>query len=202
MLPNQGRLGLFTKDGAGSFDNLLVRGDDPMFAATPQLLTAASVPAATAVPAPSIQTWQLTPIITAAYDRWARALGVSSAVLKSRYNLSFMVGDLSGSALSEVSGNSVIIDVNAAGNGWYVDPTPKNDSEFRRRHGALVAASAQAGKGVDLLTAVMHEIGHAIGLDHSPSLNNLMFDTLSTGVRRLPAHLPHLMELLRSKVSN
>jgi len=184
FLPNQGRIGLFTSGGAGSFDNLLVRGDDVTFATTPQLLTAASVPSI--ANSATIAGSQLAPIVDAAYANWARALGTSAAALKSKVNLSFAVADLGDSTLAELAGNSVIIDDNAAGNGWYVDATPKTSTEFRRKAGILVARTAAAAQGVDLLTTVMHEIGHALGLSHSAVESSLMNDTLGIGTRKLP----------------
>jgi hypothetical protein len=76
------------------------------------------------------------------------------------------------------------VDVTAAGYGWFVDPTPADDSEF----GLGMAGSPAAGR-MDLLTVVMHELGHVIGLesryDGDPS--DLMYVYLGTGTRRLPA---------------
>ncbi len=42
----------------------------------------------------------------------------------------FVISDLPGLHLGETAGNRVYIDVNAAGNGWFVDPTPAVDEEF------------------------------------------------------------------------
>src|SRR5262249_22388550 len=46
--------------------------------------------------------------------------------------------------------------------GWFVDPTPQDDAEFPLR-----AASAADGgpAGDDLLTAVLHELGHGLGIN-------------------------------------
>jgi hypothetical protein len=41
----------------------------------------------------------------------------------------------------------------------------------------------------DLLTAVMHEIGHLLGLDHSDVPTNVMALELSLGTRRVPTAL-------------
>ena len=58
------------------------------------------------------------------------------------------------------SGNTITLDDNAAGWGWFVDATPKNDSEFTK-------AGNQGEKNrMDLLTVVTHEIGHLLGHDH------------------------------------
>jgi hypothetical protein len=41
---------------------------------------------------------------------------------------------------------------------------------------------------MDLLTAVMHEMGHLLGIDHAPDgSHDVMEDTLGAGVRRVPA---------------
>jgi Ca2+-binding RTX toxin-like protein len=195
-LVNQGRLGLLAKGGAASFDNLLIRGDDSLFNTTPQLLTAASTPSAGTSTVPTIATWQVAPIIDAAYADWARALGTSSATLKALLNLNFVVTNLGGNTLAQLSGNTIVLDDDAAGNGWYVDANPNNNSEYRHRKDILTATSGPASLGVDLLTAVMHEMGHALGLDHSSLTNNLMDSTLAVGTRRLPTNLRNLRSLL------
>ena len=41
-----------------------------------------------------------------------------------------MVADLSGGLLGEAIGTTILIDSNAAGYGWFVDPTPASDEEF------------------------------------------------------------------------
>src|SRR5205814_141731 len=82
-------------------------------------------------------------------------------------------------------------DADAAGYGWFVDPTPADDSEFAvpTAFGLGAGAGSPAAGRMDLLTVVMHELGHVIGLDsHSggdPA--DLMAAYLGTGDRRRPS---------------
>ena len=65
---------------------------------------------------------------------------------------------------------------------WFIDDTPSDDLEF----GVADHDNPAAGE-MDLLTAVMHELGHVLGLDHVHVIGpELMSDALVTGVRRLP----------------
>src|SRR5437879_2541129 len=53
----------------------------------------------------------------------------------------------------------------------------------------LVLAGSPACGSVDLLTVVAHELGHIVGrtdLDSASQPQDLMADTLGTGIRRLP----------------
>ena len=60
-----------------------------------------------------------------------------------------------------------------------MDKTPGKDSEF-------TTPGDQGEQGhMDLLTTVMHEIGHAIGRDHAGS--GVMDEFLATGDRQSPA---------------
>jgi hypothetical protein len=74
----------------------------------------------------------------------------------------------------------VTIDPTAAGYGWFVDATPAADSEF------LATPGSPAYGRMDLLTVVEHELGHVLGLQHSPIPGDVMDESLPTGVRRQP----------------
>ena len=101
------------------------------------------------------------------------------------------IHDLPGSVLGSAQGSHIAVDANAAGRGWFVDPTPASDSEFLLGSGSSLTAQpgSAAAQGVDLLTVVMHEIGHLLGLnDKDPTAypEDLMASELSSGVRKLP----------------
>jgi hypothetical protein len=93
--------------------------------------------------------------------------------------------DLPGNLLGLASGGSVWLDRNAAGWGWFVDPTPADDAEFL----ASTTLARRASEGVltrmDLLTAVMHEMGHVLGYDHDAE--GAMQATLAAGMRHAEA---------------
>ncbi|HCU70037.1 MAG TPA: hypothetical protein DGF30_12660 [Desulfomicrobium sp.] len=120
----------------------------------------------------------LAPIVEAAIDLWAEALGEEAVA--ALHDVEFQVGDLSGQILGLTGNGTVFIDADAAGYGWFVDPTPLDDSEF----------TGGTAEGMDLLTAVMHEFGHVLGFRDVPAaLDCLMSGTLEEGVRHLPSDL-------------
>lgn len=64
-------------------------------------------------------------------------------------------------ALGFAAGNSVTIDDNAAGYGWFVDATPRDDDEFSLfTNDALL--DREAHRRIDLLSVVMHELTHVL----------------------------------------
>ena len=74
-----------------------------------------------------------------------------------------------------IGGSIVYLSADAAGYGWSVN---------------LTFSTSPAADHEDLLTVLMHELGHTLGLsDLNPasSSNDLMAETLATGVRRLPS---------------
>jgi hypothetical protein len=121
------------------------------------------------------------PLALAAAVYWARA-GIEPSTLTTLRDVTFVTADLPGSTLAMVSGTTVFVDANAAGYGWFVDPTPGSDEEF---------GGAGIGNRMDLLTAVMHEMGHILGLDdldHDDHDLDLMTDSLAAGRRRTLSH--------------
>ena len=92
--------------------------------------------------------------------------------------------------LGEYVPGVIYLDATADGWGWFVDPTPGQDQEYRPTGSQLQALPGTGAAGhVDLLTVVMHEMGHALGLPDwtTGSSNDLMAESLATGMRRLPS---------------
>ena len=89
------------------------------------------------------------------------------------------IADLAGPLLGMAGTGVITIDQDAAGYGWFIDPTPADDSEF-----GAVAQGPSRGR-VDLLSVVAHELGHELGLDHDDG-DDVMAEALPVGVRRVP----------------
>jgi hypothetical protein len=138
----------------------LVDGGDRLSAATPQLAT----------------------VLAQALARWAN-LGVTIAAPQ------IVVTDLPGNMLGQAMDHAIYLDCDAAGHGWFVDPTPALDEEFARLGdgGQFHAVDPQAVDRMDLLTVIEHELGHLAGPSGlAASVTSLMSGTLPNGVRRLP----------------
>jgi len=160
----------------------------------------------------------LAPILSAARHRWADT-GLDSEQLAVLDSLRFEVADLAGWYLGASSGRVVQLDLSATGYGWFIDPTPMEDEEFTlaspsagvrsslaaessdsssasENSSATTRPRASAPEGgrtpstrIDLLSTVLHEMGHNLGLadDYSPAArDNVMYGFLTPGERRLP----------------
>jgi hypothetical protein len=105
--------------------------------------------------------------------------------------VTFDVRDLADGHLGAASTSAIFLDINGAGYGWFVDSTPLVNEEFQFVDGSLSAIPGGPADGqIDLLTVVLHELGHVIGLGDLPSASaagNLMSENISTSLRRLPA---------------
>jgi hypothetical protein len=184
----QNPLGLFSRTNGSTFDNVVVRGDDP--GAQPALADARE--AATAIDR-TLTYDELNPIAAEAIRRWT----VTAEHAVSLHEVSFVIADLAGSTLGLAVDRFVLIDQTAAGYGWFADLTPALDEEFDHdAEGVLVAGAGSPAYGrVDLLTVVMHELGHVLDLEHTDEEeghdHDLMGATLGTGVRLLPEHHDH-----------
>ena len=132
----------------------------------------------------------LQPIISEAIARWTGA-GLDAAAVAKLTQAQFVISNLPGSYLGKTEGNLIYIDANAAGYGWFVDPTPALDEEFTPspNNQQLRAIDPRAVDRIDLLTVVEHELGHVLGLkDLNISTDDLMSGVLGIGVRRDPSH--------------
>jgi hypothetical protein len=92
----------------------------------------------------------------------------------------FVIGNLPSGVLGEadVAADTVFISDNAAGWGWFVDSNAATDG-----------SGPATFNGMDLLTTVLHEMGHFAGLGDLPSSsgNNVMDGFLGVGSRHVAA---------------
>ena len=159
----------------GSADGFLLALDEAVPAPSP--LLAAAVPTKSveqSLPASGYQ-----PIVAESLRRW-EAAGVDTSALS---GMTVQVRNLGGTTLGLASGNTIWLDDNAAGWGWFVDSTLGNSSEFSR------AGNQGERNRMDLLTVVMHEIGHLLGQDHTD--DGVMAETLAASVRRTEIPFAH-----------
>ncbi|MBN9520556.1 DUF4082 domain-containing protein [bacterium] len=142
--------------------------------------------------APTLTPAELAPIVNEAIRRW-QAAGLTAAEVELLRQVQFRIADLDPTAelgLTPIGGATVVLDDDGAGRGWFVDPTPAEGVEFGTALApdALRATAGLAASGYDLLTVVMHELGHVLGLDDvNPAVdpNGLMSETLPLGTRHL-----------------
>ncbi|SPP65339.1 matrixin family metalloprotease [Nitrospira lenta] len=122
-------------------------------------------------------------------------LGLTSDQLALLNQATITIADLADGYLALTSGTTITLDTDAAGYGWFIDSTPLTNEEFvvgaNPWQFTALEGRAAAGK-IDLMTVLMHELGHVMGLDHVSSAvdgTRLMAGSIDPGIRRLPSAL-------------
>jgi hypothetical protein len=174
-LVGDGNFGLLSRSGVTSFENLTVKSDDPGLSA----LTVTSMQGTTGASS-EVTAADVAAVAAAAVQQWAAVATPSQLAELSKLQF-VVVSDLPNNQIAWNAGNGTIqIDATAAGIGWFVDSTPQDSNEFQST-GNAAPTSAAYGK-MDLLSALVHEVGHAVGYEHSDG--GVMADTLNPGQRR------------------
>ena len=142
----------------------------------------------------------ITPLLDATRSIWERA-GANQRQLKTLDAASIHLSNLD-SGLAEVRANDAIhLDRDAQGRGWFVDPTPLSNSEYNSTDPASGAAAAERGaasRHYDLLTTLLHEQAHLLGLNHVEPSEDLMHGGLSIGIRKTPGK-QHVKNTLKNE---
>ena len=144
-----------------------------------------------ATPPAPLTSDQLQGVVTVALAVWESA-GVDAATIARLSQLDFQISPPGGKELGLASAGFIEFDPTAQGYGWYVDATASSAGAFRMNAGGNVfdaVPGSPAWNKVDLLTVVLHELGHEMGLGDSDDPLSVMDDQLAPGVRRLPVPL-------------
>jgi Bacterial Ig domain/Pretoxin HINT domain/Bacterial cadherin-like domain len=132
---------------------------------------------------------QVNALLPAARQYWLSA-GASVSLLNSA---SFQIDDLPTGLAGQTQGKTITLDASGAGWGWFVDTTPTEQAEFDAAASSATSAydfnaplSSEAFGKLDLLTVLIHELGHVVGLPSTATADNVMSQYLAAGQRRLP----------------
>jgi hypothetical protein len=177
-----GRFGLLSRDGSSSFDVVTVKTNDTKVAKLATTLMADVAPA-TVVAGEALGSSDLSPLLDEALRRWAISNGVGLTDAMRGVGISLV--DLPGLALGAYEDGRILIDLDAAGHGWFIDRTPGDDFEYVRSGDVLLASSGDAAGRMDLLSVIEHELGHALGWGHTE--DGVMSEMLAAGTRTTTA---------------
>lgn len=130
-------------------------------------------------------------LVSEAARRW-RTTGLTPAQEQALDSIRFVLRDLGVNHLGQARGDLIEINRSAAGGEWFIDATPSEDAEFAIKAEATLLSHLSGGPAegrVDLLTTILHEMGHRIGLGDTyddADRESIMYGFLGKGERRLP----------------
>lgn len=127
------------------------------------------------------------PVLEAAKQQVAASTDETSVAQLSDVKIEIV--ELSGNQLarSDSTTNTIYLDVNAAGWGWFVDSTPFTNTEFDATNDPRIFSAgllSPAAGQIDLLTVLLHELNHLLGHEHTAD-SSVMDPVLAAGERKL-----------------
>ncbi len=135
---------------------------------------------------------ELAVVVDQAKRIWRDALGATSDVLGALDRVHVEIGSLPTDKIGLNVGDLIVIDADAAGWGWFVDPTPADNEEFVAdpRVGVFTASPGQPAAGhMDMLSTVLHELGNAMGFAEDTG-RDVTGMSLKAGDRTIPVAEP------------
>jgi Ca2+-binding RTX toxin-like protein len=157
----------------------------PLSQGLPLSLTAPAAPVRIEQNLATLSASQIEPLLEIAQAQWHASGLIDPATNTTLDTPTVVIRDLPGLELGRYQNGTLTLDSDAAGHGWFVDPTPLDHSEFARLDGnrlQAVDASSDAYGQIDLVSVLLHELGHGYGLEHD---DGAMAPTLASGARVL-----------------
>ncbi len=204
--PNTGELSFISEPASDGPFTVMVEADDNKGGAESQTITV-SISSSTAL-APGAQRLadgsflgtvtkaQVLSMAAIAEAIW-EATGLTAAQKSILDNINYTVTPLGNGAIGSDSGETVDISPDANSFGWFVDTSlnlatnPELASSLEYTQLTATSFSAQPGGdpagGIDLLSLLLHEQGHALGLANTTSPSDLMYGSITEGMRWLPS---------------
>jgi hypothetical protein len=151
-----------------------------------------------------LQTHNVTPILSNIYNT-AQTLWHTTTPINLTFDITNLpTGQLAEGTITSYNTNgtpktaTITIDDDANGVGWFIDPTPQDNSEFTGVDNYLQATPNSPASGkYDLLTAILHEMGHTLGIingysQFNQNIKGRQFYTDPTHSYTLSSDLSHL----------